>query len=107
MIQDAKNHLETLSNLDRIVHEPARLMILALLYVVEEADFTFILRQSGLTWGNLSSHLTKLETRGYVQVTKRFVAKKPNTVLRLTEAGRTAFQDYRRSMTEILEQLPE
>ena len=53
--------LSGLANLDRLVHEPARLAVMALLYVVESADFTFVMNQTGLTWGNLSAHLSKLE----------------------------------------------
>lgn len=73
-----------LNDIDRLVHEPAGLMILANLYVVESADFTFLMNQTGLTWGNLSSHLSKLEEAGYVQIEKEFVDKKPHTMLSLT-----------------------
>jgi DNA-binding transcriptional ArsR family regulator len=70
-----------LPELDRLVHEPARLMILAHLHVVESADFLFIMRQTGLTYGNLSSHLSKLEAAGYITVTKDFLHRKPHTGL--------------------------
>ncbi len=99
--------LASIANIDRVIHEPARLMILALLYVVEEGDFTFDMRQTGLTWGNLSSHLNKLEAQGYVTVEKKFVGKKPNTLLRLSENGRKAFRAYRRNMKEVLDRIPE
>jgi DNA-binding transcriptional ArsR family regulator len=99
--------LKAIGSLDRLVHEPARLMILALLYVVESADFTFLMSQTGLTWGNLSAHLSKLEGGGYIEVEKEFVKRKPHTMLRLTEAGREAFRDYRRSMATFLEGLPD
>lgn len=93
--------------IDKIIHEPARLMIMANLYVVESADFTFLMNQTGLTWGNLSAHLTKLEKAGYVAVEKTFVGKRPYTLLRLTENGRTAFQTYRRQMQQLFADLPE
>lgn len=93
--------LNPLANLDRLVHEPARLMIIATLYVVESADFLFLVRQTGLTLGNLSSHMSKLEAAGYVEVEKKFVGKKPHTMLRLTAEGRAAFLQYRHSMEQV------
>lgn len=92
--------------IDRIIHEPSRLTILSYLYVVESADFLFLLRQTGLTRGNLSSHLSKLETAGYVEITKEFVEKIPRTVLRLTPEGRKAFQTYKENMKQVLDDLP-
>ena len=92
---------------DRLVHEPARLKIMANLYVVESADFTYLMKQTGLTWGNLSSHMKKLEEAGYIEVEKQFVNKRPNTLLRLTQQGREAFRGYRDSMKNVLNQLPE
>jgi DNA-binding transcriptional ArsR family regulator len=103
----ASEDLRSLSGVDRLVHEPARLMVLALLYVVESADFTFLMSQTGLTWGNLSSHLSKLEEAGYVDVEKEFKGKKPHTMLHLTDEGRVAFREYRRSMKQVLDDLPE
>ena len=99
--------LQPLADIDRIIHEPARLMILALLYVVESGDFTFLMRQTGLTWGNLSSHMSKLEGAGYIEVEKEFVGRKPRTMLRLTDEGRAAFREYRQSMKQVLEDLPD
>ena len=95
------------ADVDRVVHEPARLTILAYLYVVEAADYTFLLRQTGLTWGNLSAHIAKLEQAGYVEVLKQFIGKKPNSMLRLTELGRAAFRAYRQSMRQLLGDLPD
>ena len=71
-------------------------------YVVDAADFVFLRRQTGLTGGNLSSHMGKLEAAGYVDVEKSFVDKRPQTMFRLTEAGWAAFQDYRTTMEELL-----
>ena len=74
--------------LDRLIHEPARLAILTVLSSVKEADFTFLQRATGLTKGNLSSHLAKLEAGGLVEITKTFIRKKPNTKVALTREGR-------------------
>lgn len=98
-------NLTELINLDRLVHEPARLAVMALLYVIESADFTFVMNQTGLTWGNLSAHLSKLEEAGYLEVEKSFVNRRPNTMLRLTTEGRDAFQAYTRKMKQFLQDL--
>ena len=74
--------------LDRLIHEPARLAILTVLSSVQDADFTFLQRTTGLTKGNLSSHLGKLEAGGLVEITKTFIRKKPNTSVALTPVGR-------------------
>ena len=91
--------------IDRLIHEPGRLMIMAHLFVVESADFLFLKRQTGLTWGNLSAHISKLEAAGYLDVEKEFMDKKPHTTLHLTEKGRTAFQTYRQSMEQVFKDL--
>ena len=96
------NNLQPIAGIDRLIHEPARLMIMAYLYVVESADFLFLMRQTGLTAGNTSSHTSKLEAAGYIEVMKEFVDRKPHTMLRLTEEGRSAFQEYRKSMMQVL-----
>jgi DNA-binding MarR family transcriptional regulator len=90
------------SELDRVIHEPARLLIVALLHGVKEADFLYLLRESELTKGNLSSHLAKLEQAGYVGIEKTYRGKVPLTVVRLTEAGRAAFENYRKSLSGLL-----
>src|SRR3954462_11188699 len=74
--------------LDRLIHEPGRLAILTVLSSVKDADFVFLQRTTGLTKGNLSSHLTKLEDAGLVAIEKRFIRKKPNTNVALTGTGR-------------------
>jgi DNA-binding transcriptional ArsR family regulator len=74
--------------LDRLVHEPGRLAILTVLSSVTDADFLFLQRATGLTKGNLSSHLTKLEDGGLVAIEKRFVGKRPNTKVAITPTGR-------------------
>lgn len=74
--------------LDRLIHEPARLAIMTILSAVQSADFVFLQRTTGLTKGNLSSHLTKLEEAGLIAIEKTFIKKKPNTAAALTDIGR-------------------
>ena len=107
MTEPPSSALGGLGEIDRVIHEPGRLMLMALLYVVESADFTFIMSQTGLTWGNLSAHMSRLEQAGYIEVAKAFKGRRPNTMLRLTDAGRAAFQKYRREMKQVLDDLPE
>jgi len=102
-----KPDLAGFTEIDRLVHEPARLMLMAVLYVIDSADFTFLMNQTGMTWGNLSAHMTKLEEAGYLEVEKTFKGKRPNTMLRLTPQGRSAFQAYRQKMRQVLNNLPE
>ena len=88
---------------DRLIHAPGRLAVLAVLNAVEEADFQFLLQQTGLTRGNLSSHTAKLEAASYVEIEKAFVGKIPRTVYRLTKQGRAALGGYRKHMAGVLE----
>jgi DNA-binding MarR family transcriptional regulator len=99
--------LHPLANLDQIIHAPARLMVLTYLYVVESADYVFLMRLTGLTWGNLATHLSKLEEAGYVEVLKTFNGKKPQSILRMTPDGRAAFREYKKSLKQVLDDLPE
>ncbi len=98
---------DPLASIDPVIHAPARLRLVAQLYVVESADATFLLNTTGLTWGNLSNHLRKLEDHGYVTIDKGYRGRKPHTVIRLSDQGRAAFQRYRTLMTETLKDLPE
>ncbi len=91
-----------MNDLDRVIHEPGRLLIVALLAGVKEADFLYLQKQSGLTKGNLSSHIAKLEEAGYLEVEKKFKGKVPLTILRLTRAGRGAFTLYKQNMGKLL-----
>jgi DNA-binding MarR family transcriptional regulator len=93
----------SIHDIDRVIHEPSRLRIMAQLYVVQSADFLFLQRQTQMTPGNL----TKLEDAGYVAITKEFVERKPHTALALTKRGRDAFKQYRRNIKQIAEKLPE
>jgi DNA-binding MarR family transcriptional regulator len=95
------------SDLDQIIHAPARLNILLLLYVVESLDYVFLKNQTGLSWGNLATHLGKLEEGGYVEIIKGYQGKKPQSTIKLTPQGRTAFQGYKKILLELLDDLPE
>ncbi len=101
-----ENQFQILNTVDRIIHTPPRLTILAYLYIVESADFIFLMRLCDLTWGNLSSHLSKLEESGYVEITKDFVDKRPHTMVQLTEPGRNAFREYKDNLQKALNALP-
>lgn len=101
------DELKRIADIDRVIHEPARFLIMAYLYVVESVDFLFLMNQTELTRGNLSSHLGKLEEAGYVNIQKEFVNKMPRTILSLTAQGRVAFDDYRKQMKQVLDNLPE
>ncbi|MCP4572838.1 MAG: transcriptional regulator [bacterium] len=94
--------LRQLAGLDKVIHEPGRLAVVAYLNAVAEADFLFLQDQTGLTRGNLSSHMSKLEEAGYVAVEKMFVGKTPRTAYRLTDTGRTAFASYRQQLLQAL-----
>ena len=105
-MNDGENKdLSAINELDRTIHAPARLMILAYLSVVDSADFTFLLRQTGLTRGNLSTHLKKLEEVGYIRVEKEFVERVPRTLIRLEDAGRQAIETYRENMRQVIDEL--
>jgi DNA-binding transcriptional ArsR family regulator len=94
----AGHGISSLVEIDRLVHEPARLAIMSLLFVVDSADFIFLMNQTGLSWVNLSAHMSKLEEAGYLQVEKSFRGKRPNTTMCLTPRGRQAFSTYARKM---------
>ncbi len=99
--QTAESLLEIM-NIDRLVHSPARLSILTYLSVVEEGDAVYLLNQTGLTWGNLSANVTRLQEAGYIEVVKEFKDNKPHTVLKLTDRGRHAFYEYQNTMKGLL-----
>ena len=94
-------------DLDPIIHAPARLNIVMLLYVVESLDYVFLKNQSGLSWGNLATHLGKLEEANYIKVQKGYQGKKPHSMIQLTTQGRAAFQKYKNNFQRILDDLPE
>jgi DNA-binding MarR family transcriptional regulator len=98
--------LAAITGLDRLVHQPARLRILATLRVKESAGFIHVMHETGLTRGNLSSHVSKLESSGYLEVKKEFVDRTPRTLLSLTPRGHAAYQSYVERMKQVLEGLP-
>jgi len=106
MPESRTEDLPSVGDINKMIHEPARLLLMANLYVVESADFLFLMRQTGMTFGNLSSHMSKLEAAGYLDVEKEFVGKKPNTKLSLTEMGRQAFEVYRKNMQQLFTDVP-
>jgi DNA-binding MarR family transcriptional regulator len=99
--------LRDLSDVDRVIHEPARLMIVTILSAVEKADFLYLLNETGLTRGNLSSHMAKLEAAGYIQVEKSYRGKVPQTLCSLTPCGRQAFEAYRKKLKELVDRISE
>jgi len=94
--------LRRVTELDRLIHEPARLLIVTILSTVESADFLFLQRETGLTKGNLSAHLSKLEDAGYVKIQKTFKGKLPLTVCKLTAAGTKAVTQYRQQLQNFM-----
>ena len=102
MAQDREN-TNPVDELDQLIHTPARLNIMTQLYVVESADYIFLRNRTGLTWGNLSAHVSKLAEAGYVEVNKTIVNKKTHTVAKLTGKGRTAFERCKEMMLEVLQ----
>ncbi len=97
------DELRGLTELDRLIHEPARLLIVTILSAVESVDFLFLKSETGLTKGNLSAHLSKLEEAGYVKIQKTYKGKLPLTVCKLTKAGQQAFEAYRRQMEDFID----
>jgi len=102
---DMKN--SPLTDLDQIIHAPARLRILMMLYVVESLDYVFLKNQTNMSWGNLATHLNKLEDAGYITVKKGYQGKKPQSKIQLTPQGRNAFRDYKNTLQQILDDLPD
>ena len=95
--------LRRVTELDRLIHEPARLLIVTILSTVQSADFLFLQRETGLTKGNLSAHLSRLEDAGYVEIQKTFKGKLPLTVCKLTATGTKAVTQYRQQMQSFME----
>jgi DNA-binding MarR family transcriptional regulator len=94
-------------NIDVLLHEPARLRVLTLLAMVEEADFMYLLRQTGLSRGNLSVQMTKLEAAGVVRLDRQLDGTRPRTTYTLSKSGRDALRRYKRTMASLLDQLPD
>ncbi len=90
-----------MTDLDRVIHEPVRLRILTMLSGVDTADFNFLLSTLELSKGNLSAHVDRLESAGYVQVLKTFNGKIPHTEYQLTGSGRKALANYWAALDQI------
>lgn len=98
------NDLRSLAEVDRLLHEPSRAVIVAILAAVESADFVFLQRETSLSKGNLSAHLSKLEQAGYIVIEKSYRGKIPLTLCSLTVEGRAAFDNYRKQLLHFVEQ---
>jgi len=96
--------LRAVTTLDRLIHEPARLLIVTILASVASADFLYLQRETALTKGNLSAHLSKLEEAGYVKIEKTYKGKLPLTVCKLTASGQKALKAYRQQLLNFMEQ---
>ena len=101
------DEIKAVRDLDRMIHEPARLAIVAVLSACKEADFAYLLNETGLGKGNLSSHLSRLEEAGYIVITKSFKGKYPHTSCALTAEGRRAFRAYRKQYLALARRLQE
>ena len=109
-MNDSKNSKQIsnpLSDINQVIHAPARLRILALLYVVTSLDYVFLKNQTELSWGNLATHLKKLDGAGYISIQKGYQGKKPHSKIQLTSQGRKAFRDYKKSLQQVLDDLPD
>ncbi|HEY5487142.1 MAG TPA: transcriptional regulator [Candidatus Limnocylindrales bacterium] len=96
-----------IASLDRLIHEPARLLIMTILATVEAADFVYLARETSLTKGNLGAHLVRLEGAGYIEIEKTYRGKVPRTVCRLSDAGSVAYRAYRQALRRTADQLPD
>mgnify|MGYP006273317971 FL=1 len=96
-------HVSAILDIDRLVHEPARLVLLSILYAVESADFNYLSGETDLTKGNLSSHLSRLEDAAYIHVEKTYKGKTPLTIYRITADGGHALETYLSRMGNFLQ----
>lgn len=97
-----KNH-EAVIEIDKLLHEPARLKIMSKIYNMDSADYLVLKKQTGLSSGNLSAHLTKLEKAGYLNIEKKFRGRRPHTTLKITKKGRDAFSSYKKKIISVFE----
>ena len=97
------NLSQTYNEINPIIHNPARLLILSILELLEYADFKYLLNETGLTKGNLSSHMSKLETVGYIEIQKKFKNNMPLTTYNITQQGLSELTKYRDLMKSIIQ----
>jgi DNA-binding MarR family transcriptional regulator len=109
MAEDKENspQVDSLADIDPLIHAPSRLRVMTYLYVVDSIDFVYLKRVTTMSWGNLSTHLTKLEQAGYIRISKSFQDKKPKTMIQMTDEGRKAFRRYKDDMQQVLGNLPD
>ncbi len=91
-----------LDNIDEAIHQKARLGIISTLMTLGEADFKLLKETLSLSDGNLSTHMSLLENRGYITVKKEFRGKRPHTTVVLTVVGREAFLQYLSALEKII-----
>lgn len=105
--QEKTESTHLMNDINQLIHSPARLRILIMLYVVENLDYVFLKNQTGLSWGNLATHLGKLEDAGYISIQKGYQGKKPQSQIQLTKSGRSAFKEYKETIKQLLDDLPD
>lgn len=101
------DEFKSIQQFDRFIHEPSRMAIMAVLFASENADFKYLLNTTGLTKGNLSAQLRKLEEAGYLTITKGFKGNYPHTTCAITKEGRKAFKDYRKQYLKLAKSFQE
>ncbi len=106
MSDETNKAARSIQDVDRVIHEPARLMIITILYALESADFLYLQRETELSKGNLSSHLARLEEVGYLQIEKTYRGKIPLTLCSLTSKGRQAFERYQQQLKDFVQRIP-
>jgi DNA-binding transcriptional ArsR family regulator len=94
---------QLVEELDPMLHERGRLAIVSVLAAAESLTFTELRDALGMTDGNLSVHLQKLEEKGYIIIDKQFVGRRPQTTCNLSKSGRRAFTRYLDHLQAIVE----
>ena len=102
-MNNSEKELNLPEEIDSLIHEPTRIMMISYLFVCDKADLIYFKRQTNLSWGNISTHASKLEKAGYIKINKEFRNKKPVTQLEITNKGREVFEDYRKTMRKFID----
>lgn len=105
MSENISQATRLIAEVDRVIHEPSRLMIMTILATVKEADFLFLQNETQLTKGNLSSHLSKLEASKYIKIEKTYRGKIPLTICSLSSTGKEAFDKYCKQLKSFTEMM--